>query len=63
MPMAREFNWALADILADLMQKGVFAYADDITIMTSEFDECLVLLEETLSRLRMNGFIVNHKKV
>ena len=53
----------MADILGDLRERGVFAYANDITIAASTFEESLELLEELLKRLRENGFVINHKKV
>ena len=48
--------------IGHLEERGVFPYADDIIIFASTLEECAILLGETLSCLRKDGYVVSATK-
>lgn len=53
---------ALTVMLADLLDKGVSVYFDDISIHTKTYDQHLILLEEIFKRLKKHNLQLKVKK-
>lgn len=53
---------AITRALADLLDSGVSAYMDDVSIYTRTFDEHVKLLNEVFSRLKKHNLQANIKK-